>query len=182
VVAALSKHDRHHDERQSHQPAAAPGDEQARRSTGCDKAENDQIDARRNVSPSRRRRQQGHRANPDSGGNGGRGINTDPTAATSPSWSRRCRKQHHRCHHDDVEAAAHSAPPHAAAVRSGEPTCRWLHEIADQNENGIASSTKIVDAARHLLREDDAGQRAFDQMKMSAASANAKPIGNPRTR
>ena len=36
-----------------------------------------------------------------------------------------------------------------------------FHEIADQDEERDCQQHEIVDAARHLLGEDDAGQRAF---------------------
>ncbi len=37
-----------------------------------------------------------------------------------------------------------------------------LHQVADEDEEGNREQDEIVDAARHLLSENEAGQRAFD--------------------
>ena len=71
------------------------------------------------------------------------------------------REQHHRHHHDDVQPAAH--PPDRALQQFDQANRHAVgfHQIADQDEERDREQHEIVDAARHLLREDDAGQRAL---------------------
>jgi hypothetical protein len=70
-------------------------------------------------------------------------------------------EQHHRHHHDDVEPAAHM--PDRALQQLDEPDRHAVgfHQIADQDEERDRQQHEIVNPARHLLREDDAGQRAL---------------------
>jgi hypothetical protein len=66
-------------------------------------------------------------------------------------------KQHHRRHHHDVEAAAHAADRALQQFDQADRHAVGFHQIADQNEKRDRQQHEIVDAARHLLREDHAG-------------------------
>ena len=68
----------------------------------------------------------------------------------------------HRQHHHDVEPAAN---PSDEAFEQRDQTnghAVRLHQVADEDEERDREQDEIVDAARHLLGEDQSRQRAVD--------------------
>ena len=110
------------------------------------------------------------------------GISTAPTAATSaifepemPENSTMARDHHH------IQAAAHA--PDQALQQFDQPHRHAVgfHQVANQNEKRDRQQHEIVDAARHLLGKDHAGQGALgpdeDQRRQRQRKADRQATG-----
>jgi hypothetical protein len=161
-----AKQDDDADQRERHQAGRqqARHEQPADRKVG-DEAENDQIDAWRNgLGHDGGSRQQRHRA-----------ARILPRSSSRRNQHRADRRDighlragdagedDHRQHHDHVEAAANpSDEPFEERDQTNGHSVR-LHEVADENEERDREQDEIVDPARHLLSEDETGQRAIDK-------------------
>ena len=91
------------------------------------------------------------------------GISTEPTAATSAIFEPEMPENSTM----DITMTTFSPPRMCAdqPLQQRDQAHRHavgLHQVADQDEERDGQQDEIVDAARHLLGEDDAGQGALD--------------------
>ena len=91
------------------------------------------------------------------------GISTEPTAATSAIFEPEMPEK------ITIDSTITTfSPPRSPSDQAFEQRDQAnghavrLHQIADQNEKWDREQHEIVDAARHLLSENEAGKRAFD--------------------